>query len=598
MIKLSEIVNQKRELLMRDTFSRPALNRSEDMSEDQKDRFIDYLADRVTSLDLDKRAMELVLEDFLKTQQEMQKSMAALQADQEKLLSRLDEETRKRKAAERKAQRLDERLKYANANRFGDKRQKVKKDSDKTDEPDRNREKENFDGTDDTLCTDSVNKEVANTENQPPKKERDLSNRPDEYKTMSVEGEPVYHPSDKSKVPGRVIESKTVQVFSFKTCLVEERFEMVHYAEPGKKPQWGYFPSQGHPEVVTKFEGTKATPEFLQAIAYEVYVKNVTFGLLHQWLTDMGMTISANTLRNWLKKGKKYLDQLIVVLKSIALEKDSIVNCDETWCKVRKYDHYKKCYIWVLVNKAEKICIFFYEDGSRGRDVLTNFLGDAELKSVMTDGYNAYVFIGNELKSAQFKDTIHQVCLSHADNKFVKAANQGGEPNAALFSNDLKEFFSRERIYDEEGLTPEGRLAERQSLETKEIVIRLRSRLDAELAKDPEFRSQYFTEALHYLDHFWDELFAFLDDGELPIDNNLAERCIRKLTTQRNSMLHFGSDEGVEMAATYHSVISTVKLHGKSAWNFLGTFFTKIFNGCRDFFSLTPGNIEMAYANS
>jgi len=50
-------------------------------------------------------------------------------------------------------------------------------------------------------------------------------------------------------------------------------------------------------------------------------------------------------LRNWLKKGKKYLDELVCVLKSIALEKDSIVNCDETWCKVRKYDHYKKCYI-------------------------------------------------------------------------------------------------------------------------------------------------------------------------------------------------------------------------------------------------------------
>ena len=57
-------------------------------------------------------------------------------------------------------------------------------------------------------------------------------------------------------------------------------FEMVHYAEPGKKPKWGYFLSEGHPEVITKFEGTKATLEFLQAIAYEVYVKNVTFGLL------------------------------------------------------------------------------------------------------------------------------------------------------------------------------------------------------------------------------------------------------------------------------------------------------------------------------
>ena len=87
--------------------------------------------------------------------------------------------------------------------------------------------------------------------------------------------------------------------------------------------------------MVTRFDGTKATPKFLQAIAYEVYVKNVTFGLLHQWLTDMGMTVSKNTLRNWLKKGKKYLDELVCVLKSIALEKDSIVNCDETWITIR-----------------------------------------------------------------------------------------------------------------------------------------------------------------------------------------------------------------------------------------------------------------------
>ena len=591
---LSEIVNLKRELLMRDTFSRPSLNRSEDMSEDQKDRYIDYLADRVTNLDLDKRAMELVLEDFLKMQQEMREEMAALKDGQEKLQSRLDEETHKRKAAERKAQRLDEQLKYANANRFGDKRQKVKKDSDKTDNPDRNKEKEDFDGTNDTLCTDSVNQDKGNQDNKPDKKERDLSNRPEKYNTMRVQGKPEEHHSDLAKVPGRILEKKMIKVFRLNMCLVEEHFEMVHYVEPGKKPKWGYFPKDGHPQVVTKFEGTKATPEFLQAIAYEVYVKNVTFGLLHQWLTDMGMTISDNTLRNWLKKGKKYLDQLIIVLKSIALEKDSIVNCDETWCKVRKYDHYKKCYIWVLVNKAEKVCIFFYEDGSRGRNVLLNFLGDAELKSVMTDGYNAYVFIGNELKSEQYKDTIHQVCMSHSNNKFVKAANQGGEPNAALFSNDFKELFAREHRYDEAGLTPEERLKERQSLETKEIVIRIRSRLDAELTKEPEFRSQYYTEALNYLNHFWDELFAYLDDGELPIDNNLAERCIRKITTQRNSMLHFGSNEGVEMAATYHSIITTVKLHGKSAWSFLGTFFKKIFNGCRDFACLTPRNIEMA----
>jgi len=66
-------------------------------------------------------------------------------------------------------------------------------------------------------------------------------------------------------------------------------------------------------------------------------------------------------------------------------------------------------------------------------------------------------------------------------------------------------------------------------------------------------------EVLNYLNHFWDEIFAFSQDGEFPIDNNLVERTIWKLTTQRNSSLHYGSDAGAEMAATYHSVIGTVK---------------------------------------
>ena len=593
MIGLQHIIETKRELLSRETYSRNPINYSEGMADDQKDRFIQYLAEQHQEDELTKRAMESVLEDFMAQMKELRDQMSSMQSKQSDLENQLSEERKLRESAERRAKTLQEKLDYANQERFGDRRQRINSKAKKSDS-DRQNEKDDYDGTDDTLRMDSVAKDKLQETKDPSKKERDLSNRPDGYKTMGVAGEAIEHPSDLTKVPGRIIERRTVRVFSFRTVLTEECFEMVHYAEPGKKPKWGYFPTEGHPEVVTKFEGTKATPEFLQAIAYEVYVKNVTFGILHQWLTDMGMTISKNTLHNWLKKGKKYLDQLVCVLKSIALEKDSIVNCDETWCKVRKYDHYKKCYIWVLVNKAQKTAIFFYENGSRGREVLTDFLGDAELKSIMSDGYNAYVFIGDELKSARFKDTIHQVCMSHANNKFVKAGNQGGEPVAERFSNLLKRFFSKEHVYDEAGLTPEERLRERQSLETKELLIELRSLLDSELSKDSEFRSQYYTEALNYLNRFWKEIFAYLDDGELPIDNNLAERTIRKLTTQRNNSLHYGSDAGAEMAATYHSVIGTVKLHGSSVWNFIGTFFKNIFNGCRDYVNMVPGKITLA----
>lgn len=113
------------------------------------------------------------------------------------------------------------------------------------------------------------------------------------------------------------------------------------------------------------------------------------------------------------------------------------------------------------------------------------------------------------------------------------------------------------------------------------------------LKTEPEKVSGYLKEVVNYLNKFWNKIFVYLKDGNYPIDNNL-ERSIRKLTTQRNSMLHFGSDEGVEMAATYHSVISTVKMQGKSAWEFLGKFFTNIINGCRDYSSLSPQNISLA----
>ena len=64
-------------------------------------------------------------------------------------------------------------------------------------------------------------------------------------------------------------------------------------------------------------------------------------------------------------------------------------------------------------------------------------------------------------------------------------------------------------------------------------------------------------------------------------DDNLAERTIRKLTTQRNNSLHHGSDAEAEMATTYHSAIGTVKLHGSSVWNFIGTFFKISLTGTR-----------------
>ena len=59
--------------------------------------------------------------------------------------------------------------------------------------------------------------------------------------------------------------------------------------------------------------------------------------------------------------------------------------------------------------------IFFYDEGSRGRKVLTDFLGESEVKTIMTDGYNAYNFLDGMLS------VDHLFCMAHAFVKFKEA---------------------------------------------------------------------------------------------------------------------------------------------------------------------------------
>lgn len=90
-----------------------------------------------------------------------------------------------------------------------------------------------------------------------------------------------------------------------------------------------------------------------------------------------------------------------------------------------------------------------------------------------------------------------------------------------LYFMCLSFYFSSEYQYDEEGFTLEERSKRRQDLESKKMQITLRQYLKIELDKDPSETTPYLREALNYLDKFLDNIFAFLKDGNLPIDNNL-----------------------------------------------------------------------------
>ena len=128
------------------------------------------------------------------------------------------------------------------------------------------------------------------------------------------------------------------------------------------------------------------------------------------------------------KIGAKYLKPLCGYIKQKLLKVKSILHIDETWCRVKMEDKYKKAYIWCLVIKAAGLVIFFYDEGSCGRKVLTDFIADADIVALLSDAYNVYRYLDGELS-----DVEHICCMAHVRARFQKALLQGKDEKALLF---------------------------------------------------------------------------------------------------------------------------------------------------------------------
>ncbi|MGB2883173.1 MAG: transposase, partial [Rhodoferax sp.] len=75
--------------------------------------------------------------------------------------------------------------------------------------------------------------------------------------------------------------------------------------------------------------------------------------------------------------------------------------------------------------------------------------------------------------------------------------------------------------------------------------------------------------ALDYSLKRWDALTRFLDDGQLPIDNNWIENQIRPVAIGRNNWLFAGSLRAGQRAAAVMSLIQSAKLNGHDPYAYL-----------------------------
>lgn len=207
------------------------------------------------------------------------------------------------------------------------------------------------------------------------------------------------------------------------------------------------------------------------------------------------------------------------------------------------------------MNKDHYAIFFYGEEGSQSRGVLKDFLSEAkDLKSIQSDGYNAYMYLDDELI-----DIEHLCCLAHARAKFWYAYEQGSEL-ARFFLEKIGALYGREAEYRKGKLTAAEIKQKRNDHYTSNIINEIKLKmldLMATEAFNPGTLSDLMRRALNYLHTFWKQLFAYRHDGEYTIDNLVAERTISNMTIQRKNSLFFCSDKGARNSAIYNTFIST-----------------------------------------
>ena len=564
------------------------------MERDEMIRYIEFLQER---LDEEKRARELSDKRF------EEESAARKDADKRviDLLGKIDRmgerHSREMQSLLQKNQELQQSImdltsaiRLNRKNRFASTSQKSRQSSKKDEISTPDEEREDHDGTQ-IYTSSEAEVEVEETKEAAPVKEEREYRKGMKYNTMKA-SRVILHKSDRSQLPaGSVVIRSYTKRYSYDEIVefVEHDVEVLVYKTVDGQVVTAYFPYKDDNACkgeTSQFPGTHATSGLLSYIAFNKYQMSTP---LYRELTrflNHDMQISDGTLSNWLVKGSDYLKELIPHLKNIALEKEAFVNCDETWCRVRRQGKYSKKYIWCLVNKAAKTVIFVYDDGSRGRKVLRDILEDREIAALQSDAYNVYMFIDKELKNVT-----HLCCMAHARAKFKEALEQGRDERARLFFDSIGQLYRYEDEYRQLGLSLDEIRRRRNDSRTADVMIRMSTELNRLLNNPESHLGDMMRKALNYLHNYWCQLFAYRQDGRYTIDNNIAERNIRPTTVERKNSLFYGSGVMAEVSAVYHTFISTCSMQGVSAQKYFKMFFSAIIDGRRDYENLLPMTI-------
>ena len=277
-----------------------------------------------------------------------------------------------------------------------------------------------------------------------------------------------------------------------------------------------------------------------------------------------GHGIARSTLAQWVGECGVQLQPLVDALRQELL-RQGVLHADETPVAMLKPGHGKthRAYLWSYCSTSfnpMKAVVFDFAD-SRGGQHARAFLGldqnDGWKGKLVTDDFSGY--------KACFELGVTEAgCMAHARRKFHELwVNHG----STVGEQALKFFIQLYDIEREVAETSVDERRERRRQRSRPAADALHHWMRQQRQKIPDGSAT--ARAIDYSLKRWAALTRFIDDGELPIDNNWVENQIRPIALGRNNWLFAGSLRAGKRAAAVMSLIHSARLNGHDPYAYM-----------------------------
>ena len=319
-----------------------------------------------------------------------------------------------------------------------------------------------------------------------------------------------------------------------------------------------------HPKGL--LHGSLVSPTLAAAIINGKYVNAVPLYRLEQEFTRFGLSISRQNMANWcIRLGEEYFAILYDFLHK-ELYSYPVIQADETPFLVNK-DGRKAgstSYMWVYrsghLYKNKQIVLYEYQptrNASHPREFLKDYSGIC-----VTDGYQVYHTLEKEKE-----DLTIAGCWVHCRRRFDEALKT--IPKAV--QKDSTSFLLMKQIqaiYREEGKLKE--LSSEERLKQRQLVVKpLVDAFFVYLKKLNVSSKDKFGDAVGYALNQERYLRVFLENGDVPIDNNASERAIRGFCIGKKNWQMIDTINGAKTSAIIYSIVETAKANNLKPYDYI-----------------------------